>query len=122
MIDKLSNNLYRHEFACKCGCGMNQADIELVNGLQEIRDYYERPLVITSGNRCYAHNLKSKGSEKSFHLRGGQAVDFYISGISPQKIYDHLHHKYYNKYGLGNGARLGFTHLDIRPNMARWEY
>ena len=121
MNDQLSKNFYRYEFKCKCGkCDYDQADIELVNVLQDIRNYFAVPIVITSGNRCPEHNVKVKGSEKSMHMKGGQAVDFYATGISPKKMFAYLDHKYRDKYGLGDGK--SFTHLDIRSYPVRWAY
>ena len=115
----LTKDLSRYEFACKCGkCDFDTVDYELAMTLQEIRDYWEKPVVITSGCRCPEYN-KTIGSAKSKHM-SGTAADFYVPGISPAKMYDWLDHRYYTKFGIGNGKT--FTHLDIRKHKARWAY
>ena len=47
----LSRSFKREEFLCKCGnCDYDTVDTELVALLQEIRDNFNEPIVITSGN------------------------------------------------------------------------
>ena len=114
----LSKNFFRHEFSCFCGCGFDTADIEIVKVLQEIRDHYDKPLRITSGCRCERHNVKVKGHYNSAHKRGA-AVDFYVEGVEPEKIYKLLDTWFPNKYKLGDGDT--FTHFGI-GSLARWRY
>ncbi len=49
-------NFVEAEFACKCGCGLADMDPDFMRRLQAIRDDFGRPMIITSGFRCPAHN------------------------------------------------------------------
>lgn len=57
----------------------------VVNCLQPIRDYYKKPLIITSGFRCKKLNEKIRGAANSQHTKG-QAADFIIKGIPLKEI------------------------------------
>lgn len=57
------------EFKCKC-CGKVKIDPNLIDVLDEARDFARRPFVITSGYRCPIHNLAVGGSPTSSHLKG----------------------------------------------------
>lgn len=43
------------EFACKDNCGLCNPDPKLVEDLDEFRERYGEPVIITSGSRCAAH-------------------------------------------------------------------
>ena len=58
----------------------NMLDL-IVYCLQPIRDYIKKPMIITSGYRNKEVNKLVNGKENSQHLKG-QAVDFYIKGLS----------------------------------------
>lgn len=113
----LTRNLSRSEFACKCGCGFDSADHQLVEILQEVRDRFEvvkgkpLPLVITSGNRCSEHNAKVGGAPKSNHTKG-IAVDFMMPEVEPSEIFDHLDGVFPDQYGLI--LYPGWVHFDVR--------
>lgn len=57
--------------------------------LQPIRDKLGKPMIITSGYRCKQLNDKVKGVSTSQHLRG-QAVDFYVNGMTVQEVVDFI--------------------------------
>lgn len=72
------------EFRCNCGHCTGYPDRVRVNTLkfiQRIRDYYKKPVKITSGLRCGYKNKKAGGVRNSKHLCG-QALDYYISGVT----------------------------------------
>lgn len=66
----LTENFSKKEFACKCGCGFDDINPELVSKLQEIRDHFENPIIISSGCRCEIHNKSQGGAPASAHLKG----------------------------------------------------
>lgn len=109
----------RNEFKCKCGCGNDRIDIRLVKILDNIRDYYNKPAIITSGVRCPAHNKAVGGSGTSFHLstRGGKASDFYIDGINVTELLSHcidLRNQGKIRYTYTNNTSMnGVVHIDI---------
>jgi len=113
----LSKNFSRHEFACKCGCGLNTVDAELIKVLQDVRDHFQAPIEITSGCRCLKHNTDVGGSVASKHMEA-KAADITMWSDGPTRIHYYLTHNYPEKYGIGNYKT--FTHIDVRNNRARW--
>lgn len=75
----------QHEFACKCGCGLNNIDLKLIKILDEIRTYFNRPIQISSGCRCAKHNKIVGGVANSRHL-SGKAVDIILVGGTKQEL------------------------------------
>ena len=124
LMGDLSIHISRHEVACKCGCGFDTADIQLVNVLEACISHFEvkagkrMSLHINSWNRCSSYNRTIGGVVSSMHTIS-KAVDFWISGASPSAVYRYLDQKYPNMYGIGQYN--GRTHLDIRTIKARWD-
>lgn len=124
---RVTENFKRSEFACKCGCGFDIVDIELVFTLEALRRAFNQcyggsvTIVITGPNRCKGHNRRIGGAKDSMHCHG-KAVDFkmYDKGklINPDIVADFLDECYDNKYGIGK--YIDRVHLDIRADKARW--
>jgi uncharacterized protein YcbK (DUF882 family) len=114
----VSENFNRKEFACKCGCGFSAVDAELLNILEKTRKWFNKPITINSGNRCFQHNKKEGGSIRSQHLFG-LACDFKVEGVHADTVADYLLETYPNKYGIGRYT--GRTHVDVRDGIARWD-
>jgi len=112
-----NNGFKRSEFECKCGCGFDTVDVETLFVLEELKRWFNKPVDITSGCRCYAYNIFVGGVDGSQHVKG-RAVDISIRGVDPSEVYDYLNRLYPDRYGLGKYTT--FTHLDTRPNRARW--
>lgn len=115
MRERLSENFYRDEFACKCGCGFDDIDMALVHLWQKARDFFDVAVTITSGCRCPEHNARVGGSPNSQHLLG-KAGDGVVSGVPAsivQEFFETL-----DPGGLG--AYTTFTHVDTREGRARW--
>ena len=114
---KLSKNFSREEMKCPC-CNQDTVDAELIMVLQDIRDHFNEPVFISSGNRCRSYNFTVNGSINSQHIHS-KAADLKVKFVSPQLVADYLEDKYPDKYGIGRyGDR--FTHIDVRQNKARW--
>lgn len=119
-----------NEFKCKCGKCELPNDFpsdELVENLETIREYFDKPLIINSAYRCKEHNDKVGGSPNSQHVKG-KAVDFTIKGVKTKDVYSYVIRKFgdYN-YGIAiknsPDEYKGFVHLDVRGDKkARWEY
>lgn len=115
--ERLSPNFQLHEFRCRCtrrDCLVTMVDTELVDLLEETRDEIERPIKITSGYRCKAHNATIPGAAKdSTHLQG-EAADILV----PDEF-----HAIVDKL-VGNRGGVGFyrnrLHVDVRGKRARW--
>lgn len=76
------------EFMCKCGKCKSPAYLnpKLITYLDEMRRYFKKPVVITSGIRCKKYNSTLDGSSPvSGHLKGN-AADVYIKGVDPGVI------------------------------------
>lgn len=96
--DKLLVNAYRVKYYTKnfklsefrCGCGGKNCtgypvylDIQLLKGLQKIRDKYGS-VTITSGVRCTTFNNSLTGSSKNSRHLKGKAADFRVSKSSTE--------------------------------------
>jgi uncharacterized protein YcbK (DUF882 family) len=139
----LTRNFSRKEFECKCGCGFNTIDYELICILQndliqhfEIKYECKISVIITSGDRCVNHNEEVQKeynsdyvpfSSKSQHIFA-RAADFKVYKvyennkiqIDPKEIYEYLDKRYPNKYGLG--LYYNRNHLDTRSGSGkRWK-
>ena len=86
-VRKYTKNFKPEEFRCDCGgryCSgfpdfMKQHELTMI---QDIRDHWNRPVIITCGLRCKTYNGKLNGSiVNSKHLTG-QAIDFYQKGVT----------------------------------------
>lgn len=113
----LSEHFQRSEFACKCGCGFDTVDAELITVLEDIRAAFGRPVVIDSGARCASYNASIGGKPGSLHLIG-RASDIDVIGIDPLQVQRYIDTTYPDKYGLGRYPN--FTHIDTRNKKARW--
>lgn len=116
----LSKDFSRSEYICKCGCGFDTVDVELNRVMQELRDYYNRRITITGGNRCFTHNLRTPGAARDSQHQFGKANDFIVDGISAFEVFNYLSDKYPSKYGIGLYSNPARVHLDVRVYRARW--
>ncbi len=111
----LSHHFRRSEFRCKCGCGQDTVDAELITVLEKIRERFGSPILITSGNRCPKYNRSVGGAQHSQHLKS-RAADIQIKGITPREA-----QVWINKWHTGGMGRYeSFTHIDTRNNRVRW--
>lgn len=118
----LTDNFSRREFSCKCGCGFDTVDFELLFALQHCADRLKTSaggnskvsVIVSSGCRCEAHNKKINGTLKSQHLYGRAAdVKYFVDGsqIPPAEISDFFSQNY---AGFGIGTYETFNHIDSR--------
>lgn len=114
----LSANFSRSEFACKCGCGFQTVDVDLLAIIETVRCKYRKPVIINSACRCDEHNENIGGSYGSKHKQG-IAADIVVKGVDPATVYTYLDDMYPTSYGIGKYE--SFTHIDVRPNKARWK-
>lgn len=114
-MDKISANFSRHEFACKCGCGFDTVDTELIMLCNMVRFVNKGPVVVLSGCRCPAHNATKGGAENSQHLIG-RAADLRVD--DPDTVYEFLDRTFPDKYGFGRYP--WGVHVDSRKEKARW--
>jgi len=144
----LGPHFVESEFACRC-CGMVRVNIRLVHMLEALRARLGgRPVIVTSGYRCPAHNRAVGGARLSQHLYGN-AVDIIVAAAAPHdatvaknivpgtapRLMEYIPARCGSSYlppvkvadaaetlGFpGVGRYSTFTHVDVRPGgPARW--
>jgi uncharacterized protein YcbK (DUF882 family) len=107
----LSKNFTTDEFACKCGCGYDTPNPELIRMLQAARDLYGKPMHITSGCRCIKHNAVSGGTPNSAHIQGMAADIATPTGAMRYQIIKALMAAGFERIGINFSKR--FVHADI---------
>lgn len=108
---KLYTNFKVKEFKCNDGSDTIKIDLDNVKNLQNIRNYFGKPVTINSAYRTYAYNKAIGGASNSYHTKG-QAADIVIAGVDPLKVY---------LYALSIGVKGAilypnskFCHIDTR--------
>ncbi|MBO9539434.1 DUF882 domain-containing protein [bacterium] len=122
---QLSPHFHIRELACRCGCGGEHA-AEILANLTKVAIMLEkvrvalgnRPITITSGFRCRAHNARVGGARQSQHL-SGRAVDIQVQGLTPAQVQQSVR-ALPDVHGIGEHPR--FTHLDIRGSRVVFDY
>lgn len=109
----VTKHFKRKEFSCKCGCGLDAVDIELVNILERIRNHFNVPVIINSACRCAKHNQEIGGAKNSQHLLC-KAADFEVLGVNPYTVQEYL-----KNWKGGLGSYNSFTHVDVGQER-RW--
>ena len=119
MGKQLSAHFNEDEFRCRCCRGLPAGGMspELIRRLEELRSRVGRPLVITSGYRCSAHNKAVGGSPKSQHMLG-TAADVIAGSIGVDALAEAAESVGFG--GMGRYHRQGFVHVDVRASRARW--
>ena len=114
---KLSPNFAHGELVCPC-CGIGIRNDTLVYLLEAIRNHFDKPVRITSGNRCVDHNGMVGGSPKSQHITGN-AADIAVEGVSPTEVYEYCCDLIRDRGGAG--LYRWHVHIDTRGKKARWD-
>lgn len=108
------------EFVCKhCGkLPQGGMDPVLILKLEILRLLLgDKPIIITSGYRCPAHNKAVNGAPRSQHLYG-RAADIIVPGVDPAAVAAAAESVFWDG---GLGRYKGFTHVDNREFKARWQ-
>ena len=121
-LGDLSTNFSRAEFACKCGCGFDAINLDLVTKLQILRNELGTSIKVHSGCRCPAHNQAQGGKPDSEHLTG-EGADLECVGSAARyemkkAIYSR---RLFNRIGNGDS----FIHVGVSktlPNNVEWNY
>ena len=78
-MSQITEHLSEAEYFCRCGCGAppdyNSLDMPpaydyLFDCFEKIREAWGKPIVVTSGYRCFKHNQAIGGTPLSAHLFG----------------------------------------------------
>lgn len=121
----LTRHFSKHEFACKCGCGLNTIDLGLVYLLERVRQEYGGAIIVTSGCRCPKHNVDAGGKPDSAHLPHEnnvcKAVDIKCESSWERYKLVSLLDKRFQRIGIGSD----FIHVDVdkdKPSPVMWIY
>lgn len=106
------------EFRCRCGeyhepyCSGFPAlpDRKLLELADDIREQFGAPAHRTSAIRCHQHNLDSGGAAGSRHL-SGKALDFYIEGVSGERLLAAVKKDSRTRYAYIIGGQ--YVHMDV---------
>jgi putative chitinase len=111
------------------GSAIERNILTLASELDQLRENWGKPVLITSWYRPAAINRAVGGAKNSQHTTGGAAD---IRPVSPGELLRFQSWCDAHWFGaLGYGARRGFVHLDIRNGSAwktggtkgpRWNY
>lgn len=124
----ITKNFTTDEMACTC-CGKSEMDGEFMKTLQSIRDEMQRPLRITSGFRCQAHNQIISTTGKDGPHTKAKACDILISGADAMRLFAVA--QKHGVSGIGMNQRgehsKRFVHLDTLtpeegPRPTVWTY
>lgn len=115
---QLSKHFERHEFACRCGCGYDTVDTELIKILERIREYFSVVVTVNSGTRCEQHNRAVGGGRMSQHLLG-KAADITVKDAPPNIVARFVERVCPDTGGVGRYKE--FTHVDVRETKSRWK-
>lgn len=85
--------------------------------LEELRNRFDKEIIVHSGYRCRSHNTEVGGSPRSWHLLF--ATDVGPSEPNPETLKELYNLAVELEFG-GIGLYEKHIHLDIRPNAARW--
>lgn len=108
------------EFACGC-CGQlpqDGMDELLLSILDVLRHRLGKPLIVSSGYRCGAHNAAVGGVPGSYHCRGLAADILAPEGVRVDEVADLA--RSYGADGIGRYYAAGFVHVDVRGSWAEW--
>ena len=115
---QLTEHFNSDEFACQCGCGYDDIDMNLVEKLEELRNAVDEPLIITSGCRCPEHNAEVGGVSNSQHVYGKAADVELPDGYTVDEFADLAEDIGFDGIGKYDWG----IHVDVRGYDARWDY
>ena len=112
----ISTHFNRYEFKCSC-CDFDTVDVDLLEILEDAREYFDGSIMINSAARCSKHNT-AIGSDESSQHRLGRAADIVVEGRTPEAVATYFENKYPDKFGIGRYQT--FCHIDSRSTKSRW--
>ncbi len=115
MGHKISKYFTSEEVACKCGCGYDAINPDVLKIADEVREHVGKSITPSSACRCPEHNKAVGGAPGSQHKKGN-AMDLPVD--DPWEVYSWLNTKYPGQYGFG--VYNSFVHVDCRTVPARW--
>jgi len=112
------------ELRCKCGCGTLVFDEAFRKKLNEIRDDYAKPMIVTSGYRCPNHPNEVHKTRTGAHGLGC-AVDIAVSYEDAYRLLETALRHGIKRVGINQKGDGRFIHLDsstYHPSPTIWSY
>lgn len=111
------DNFVKSEFDCK-ETSENKMRPEFINILQQIRDMYAKPMIVTSGYRSPRHSVEFEKDRPGVHTFG-VAADFKVFGESALQLVDCALACGVRRIGVSQaGEHMNrFIHLDIADQI-----
>ena len=85
---------------------------EFMDLLQDIRDEFDTPMIITSGYRDISHSAEIKKSNPGAHTKGC-AVDVLVRGVEAIRLIGIAYDNGIKRIGVNQKGGGRFVHLDI---------
>jgi hypothetical protein len=112
---KLTKNFKSEEFGCN-GKDLPKNLIKnctrVAEVLEVIREFFQKPVIISSGYRTLSHNKKIGGKENSKHLKA-LAADFRINGVKHDRISKAIAFL----TGIGKLKQIEYTYFNEERNF-----
>jgi len=121
-------NFEEREFTCRDGCGLAGMTAGYMMKLQDLRDVYDKPMLITSGFRCPKHNAAVSSTGAFGPHTTGLASDIAVTGKDAHRLLGIALDLDFSGIGIKQtGSFSGrFIHLDLLPYSERrpwvWSY
>lgn len=103
------------EFNCQ-HCGRNEMDPHFLLLVDQLRDVYGKPLVVSSGYRCPDHNARVSSTGRTGPHTTGKAADFAISRGPALELLRLAVALPFTGVGVQQRGAGRFIHLDTIPN------
>ena len=123
----MSQYFSNKEMACK-HCGKAHMDPLFMDYLDEVREQYGKPLIVTSGYRCPEHPIEAKKTKAGAHTTG-KAVDFAVDRKDAYELLEiAVGTGWFTGIGIQQKGSGRFIHLDIceepemSPRPTIWSY
>jgi uncharacterized protein YcbK (DUF882 family) len=98
--------------------------VHMAQYMDKVRDYFGKPIIVTSWLRVPSHNLRIGGASKSMHLTG-LAVDFNVKGVPFNKAQmarlDKFHTGGLARADFNKDGWADFVHIDLGAERT-WTY
>lgn len=114
---KLTDHFSVREFRCHDNTDRILICQETVDILEAVRNYFGKPITITSGYRTPSHNKAVGGASGSQHVKG-TAADFKVQDVPTWAVVGYLEDNF-PKHGIGMYST--WVHLDARGKKVYWK-
>lgn len=105
-----------NEFECRCGCGRAEMNPTFLVALDQLRERYGKPLVVTSGYRCPSYNSKVSSTGPTGPHTTGKAADLRVDRGDAYRLLKLALDAGFTGIGVQQKGAGRFLHLDMLPS------